>query len=162
MTVIRMPEMKFKRKKNSRYRGSHTHGGGSKKKRRGAGHRGGRGNAGSGKRSDVKKQTYIVGGRRFGRFGFHNPTTKTVETINVGDLQTKIAKMKPQDSYDFDLGKLKIGKLLAKGDVKNKMTITVDSASAGAIKKVEAAGGTVTVLKPAVEKPVKVAPAKKK
>ena len=39
------------RKKNTRQRGSHTHGWGAKKKHRGAGNRGGRGNAGSGPRA---------------------------------------------------------------------------------------------------------------
>ena len=42
-----------KRKKNSRQRGEWTHGWGAKKKHRGAGHRGGRGNAGSGKRGEI-------------------------------------------------------------------------------------------------------------
>ena len=44
-----------KLKKKVKYRGSKTHGCGSMKKRRGAGHRGGRGAAGSGKRGDAKK-----------------------------------------------------------------------------------------------------------
>ena len=39
----------YKRKKVTKYRGSVTHGGGSRKKRRGAGSIGGRGNAGTGK-----------------------------------------------------------------------------------------------------------------
>ena len=46
------------RKKNSRHRGSWTHSHGEKKKHRGAGSRGGRGNAGSGKRGDAKKPSY--------------------------------------------------------------------------------------------------------
>jgi len=46
------------KRKVQRYRGSKTHGSGSMKKRRGAGHRGGRGNAGSGKRGDAKKPSY--------------------------------------------------------------------------------------------------------
>ena len=48
--------MKFKkRKKSSRFRGSHTHGRGFKKKARGSGHQGGVGMAGTGKRGDQKK-----------------------------------------------------------------------------------------------------------
>ena len=47
-----------KRKKNTRQSAGTTHGCGSMKKRRGAGNRGGRGNAGSGKRGDAKKQRY--------------------------------------------------------------------------------------------------------
>ena len=41
-----------KTKKVGKYRGSKTHGGGHMKKRRGAGNRGGRGMAGTGKRAD--------------------------------------------------------------------------------------------------------------
>ena len=48
----------FKRKKNTRQRGSHTHGWGAKKKHRGKGNKGGSGNAGSGKRSDSKKPSF--------------------------------------------------------------------------------------------------------
>ena len=47
--------MQNKVKKVRKFRGSHTHGYGSKKKHRGAGSRGGRGMAGSGKRADQKK-----------------------------------------------------------------------------------------------------------
>ena len=50
-----------KRKKNSRQRGSHTHGWGAMKKHRGAGNRGGRGAAGSGKRADSKKPSIWTG-----------------------------------------------------------------------------------------------------
>ena len=60
-----------KSKKKLKYRGSKTHGCGSMKKRRGAGHRGGRGAAGSGKRGDAKKPS-IWGGRYFGKHGFIN------------------------------------------------------------------------------------------
>src|SRR3989338_2045713 len=49
-----------KQKKVVRYRGSHTHGGGAKKKRRGAGNRGGRGMAGSGKRAGQIKPTILT------------------------------------------------------------------------------------------------------
>ena len=65
-----------KRKKVVKYRGSHTHGGGAKKKRRGAGHRGGRGMAGSGKRADQKKPTILklYGNSYFGKKGFSPKT----------------------------------------------------------------------------------------
>src|SRR3989338_1771827 len=55
----------YKRKKVTKYRGSVTHGGGSRKKRRGAGSRGGRGNAGSGKRAGHKSQFTVLGSRGF-------------------------------------------------------------------------------------------------
>ena len=49
--------MIIRRKKVNKYRGSQTHGSGAKKKRRGAGNRGGRGMAGPGKIGDQKKTT---------------------------------------------------------------------------------------------------------
>ncbi|MHB1262704.1 MAG: uL15 family ribosomal protein, partial [Thermoplasmatota archaeon] len=57
---------------------------------------------------------------------------------------------------DLDLKAQGIGKLLGSGDISHKVTVKVDHASAGAIEKVKAAGGQVTVL---VAKVVK-APAK--
>jgi len=61
-----------KRTKRSRQRGSHTHGWGAKKKHRGAGNRGGRGMAGTGKRADQKKPTImnLYGNEYFGKRGF--------------------------------------------------------------------------------------------
>jgi len=53
-----------KRKKNSRLKGSHTYGWGSKKKHRKAGNRGGHGMSGTGKRSDHKK-TMILKTKRW-------------------------------------------------------------------------------------------------
>jgi len=152
-----MPETKFKRKKNTRYRGSKTHGGGSMKKRRGAGHRGGRGNAGSGKRGDAKKPTFLKAKRRFGRFGFNNPTSKNYSTTNVGDLQAKLSNqltkkiIAPQDTYEIDLTTMKIDKLLGNGEVKDKFIITVQRATPSAIAKIEAAGGKVTLVAPSQE-----------
>ena len=37
-------------------------------------------------------------------------------------------------------------KLLAKGELKKKLTITVDKASKSAVKAVESAGGSVNIL----------------
>ena len=62
-----------KRKKVTKQRGSKTHGWGSMKKHRGAGNRGGRGKAGTGKRADTKKPTIInlFGAKGyFGKKGF--------------------------------------------------------------------------------------------
>ena len=75
-----------KRKKNTRMRGNTTHGWGSMKKRRGAGNRGGRGNAGTGKRADQKKPTILklYGNSYFGKHGFKNQRRvgKKVKTLN--------------------------------------------------------------------------------
>ena len=56
-------------------RGTSSHGWGSKKKHRGAGHRGGKGMAGSGKRADQKKPTILnlYGNDYYGKKGFRRP-----------------------------------------------------------------------------------------
>jgi len=74
-----------KRKKVVKYRGSHTHGGGAKKKRRGAGNRGGRGLAGSGKRAHHKKQLIfkLFGKDYFGKKGFYSIRRKKIKAIQA-------------------------------------------------------------------------------
>lgn len=141
-----------KRSKMSRRRGSWTHGYGEKKKHRGAGSRGGRGNAGSGKRADVKKPTFQNEGRRFGRHGFINPMGSTLRAINVSYLDMASLEGKPgieitKDAVKVDLDKLGFDKLLGAGKVSGKYQITARTATASAIAKIEAAGGSVTVLK---------------
>ncbi|MBS3145783.1 uL15 family ribosomal protein, partial [Candidatus Woesearchaeota archaeon] len=83
-----------KRSKKSRQRGTHTHGWGAKKKHRGAGNRGGRGNAGTGKRADTKKPTIIklYGNEYFGKKGFKIPQNIKVvlKTINLQELNQKV------------------------------------------------------------------------
>ncbi|RME77661.1 50S ribosomal protein L15 [Candidatus Woesearchaeota archaeon] len=136
-----------KRKKVVRYRASKTHGGGSMKKRRGAGHRGGRGNAGSGKRADTKKPSFV--GRRFGKYGF-NPRKNEISAMNLRHLEdsveTLVAKgvfTKSGDTYECDLSKIGVNKLLGTGKVTKKLNIVVERASSSATEKIEAAGGKV-------------------
>ena len=59
-----------KRKKSTRQRAGTTHGYGSMKKHRGAGHRGGRGASGTGKRADSKKPSIWKQTDYFGKHGF--------------------------------------------------------------------------------------------
>ena len=137
-----------------RFRGNHTHGRG-KKAGRGAGLRGGRGRAGANKHRYLMLQ--LLGGkhehtqaRPWGRIGFKyrsrdgNPKP---ETLNVGQLAIRF----PGKS-EIDLEAEGIGKLLGSGAITHKVTVKVDQASPGAIEKVKAAGGSVTVLSPPVEK----------
>ena len=141
-----------KRKKVVKYRGSKTHGCGSMKKRRGAGNRGGRGNAGTGKRADVKKPSYWKDKRYYGAHGFHSVKRKDINSINVSVLEQKIERLdskavsKVGDKFIVDLNKLGYNKLLGKGNLKIKLDITVDYASKKAIELVENAGGKVTLL----------------
>ena len=118
-----------KRKKAVRYRGSKTCGGGSKKKRRGAGNRGGRGLGGSGKRADSKKPS-LWKARYFGKYGFVSRKSRDVRVINVGYLDENIDKLNSQNKvskegefFSIDIKKLGFDKLLSNGKVTNKYKI---------------------------------------
>lgn len=142
-----------KRKKQSRYRGTHTHGGGAKKKRRGSGHRGGVGMSGGGKRADHKKQMIfkIYGKDYFGKHGFKRPLNKVVhvEVLNLEDLDknlknylTKKLITKENDIYVVNLKNLGYDKLLGSGSTKNKYKI-IGAVSEKAKSKIEEVGGIV-------------------
>jgi large subunit ribosomal protein L15 len=141
-----------------RFRGNHTHGRG-KKAGRGAGLKGGRGRAGANKHRFLQLQ--ILGGKhehlaakRWGRIGFKFRTRNgnpKPESVNVGDLAVRFP-----GQAEVDLGAAGIGKLLGSGAISHKVSVKVDHASAGAVEKVKAAGGQVTVLVAKKEK----APAK--
>ena len=122
-----------------------THGRG-KKGGRGAGLRGGRGNAG------LLKHRYMYMLKNmpdhFGRHGFKRPQSvvKRDKTINIGQLE----EMYP-DKKDIDLTKEGFDKLLGAGEIKTTLKITVNSASEKAIDKIKEKGGEVKL--PKVEKP---------
>ena len=77
-----------RQKKDKSYRGSNTHGGGSHKKRRGSGNRGGYGNAGTGKRADHRKFTILkkFGLSYFGKRGFKRKNAELLKKINICEL----------------------------------------------------------------------------
>lgn len=137
-----------KRKKVVKYRGSKTHGGGSMKKRRGAGSRGGRGRAGSGKRGDGKKPSYW---KEAAKKGFHSKV-KSDTTINVAHLNSCIVTLvqagkarEKAGTFVINLKAIGVTKLLGAGTLSQKFDITVATASPKAIEKIEKAGGKVTV-----------------
>ena len=143
--------MRFKRTKNVRMRASQTHGWGAKKKHRGAGHRGGRGHAGTGKRADQKKPSIWADHHYFGKFGFVS-LQKKKKAVNLAYLEEKTesllkegAMKKVGDYYEVKLMELDYHKLLSKGKVTRKYRITCNAASPGAIEKVKAVGGEVIV-----------------
>jgi len=152
-----------KAKKVTKYRAHTTHGGGHRKKRRGAGSRGGRGNAGSGKRAGQK----VAGIKesRLGRTGFKpRRDAKAIKTVAVGyftsDRIEKLLKSekvtKEGDFVLLDLKKLGYDKLLATGSIKNKLKIKVSQFSARAAEKVKAAGGEIISEEASVEEPAEV------
>lgn len=141
-----------KRKKVIRYRGSKTHGGGAMKKRRGAGNRGGRGMAGTGKRGDAKKPCIWNNKRYFGKYGFTPQNKTTIKACSLFYLENKLPYLiekklikEEKGTYVVDLAALGFNKLLSNGKVTKKYNITTDHASASAIEKVKAAGGNVDV-----------------
>lgn len=135
-------------------RGTHTHGWGAKKKHRGAGNRGGKGMAGTGKRADQKKPTIlnVFGNAYFGKRGFHRPQKmiQIVKAINLQELQRRLdfyveqkLVTKEKEIYVVDLKKLGYQKLLGSGKMNVKLKITAPYFSASAIKKVEEKGGII-------------------
>ena len=142
-----------KRTKRSRYRASQTHGGGAKKKRRGGGNRGGRGNAGSGKRADSKGPSHWKDPKYFGKFGFTSKNRRSKDiALNLNLLKEMMPSLiekkfasKEKDGVVVDRGKAGYTKLLGEGTPDSKMLVTVNYASAKAIEKVKEAGGDVIV-----------------
>ena len=153
-----------KRRKNSRQRGSQTHGWGSMKKHRGAGNRGGRGMAGTGKRGDAKKPSIWKNPTYFGKYGFKKKgVALPVNAVNLAYFEEKLSHLlakKLIESKDgtivIDVQKLGFNKVLGYGKPTKKYKITSPSFSKQAIEKIKAAGGEVVELKPK-EKPVEKA-----
>ena len=142
-----------KRKKLSRYRGSHTHGGGAKKKRRGSGHRGGVGMAGTGKRADHKKPMVqkLFGKHYLGRHGFKRPLKRIIKIkfLNLEDLDRNLERyvekkliQKEKDIYVVNLSKLGYDKLLGSGKTNNKYKI-IGKVSEKVKSKIEKNGGMI-------------------
>src|SRR3989344_1433830 len=134
-----------RRKKVVKYRGSHTHGGGAKKKRRGAGHRGGRGLAGSGKRAHHNKQRIfkLYGKDYFGKRGFHS-RKKKLKAINISFLEDHFEKLlldkiikKKDEFFEINLGDIGYSKLLSSGEPERKYKIHAKIFSKKAREKIE-------------------------
>ncbi|WP_423792847.1 uL15 family ribosomal protein [Methanocaldococcus indicus] len=140
-----------KKRKVKKYRGSRTCGGGSHKKRRGAGNRGGRGLAGGHKH----KWTWIIKYEpdHFGKYGFkrHPSIVKDLETINVCELEELVLKNpdkfeKEGDKYIVDVTELGYEKVLGKGKVTIPMVVKAIEISEKAKIKIEEAGGEAIEL----------------
>ena len=136
--------------KKRRQRGSRTHGGGTHKNRRGAGHRGGRGRAGRDKHEFHNYEP-------LGKHGFKRPeeTQDTVAEVRVqaldenaallaadgvaetdGDAYHIDARDVAEDGYDAD-----IVKVLGGGQVRNELHVVADAFTSGAVGLLEDAGG---------------------
>lgn len=95
---------------------------------------------------------------RMPKRGFNPPAQKRMTWINLGDLQKAIDNKSLDAKNDITedvlvgsglLRRKKDGvRLLARGELKAKVNITVSGASAAAVAAVEKAGGKVTLLNP--------------
>ncbi|MCX2818571.1 uL15 family ribosomal protein [Haladaptatus sp. F3-133] len=135
------------RDSKKRGRGSRTHGGGTQKNRRGAGHRGGRGDAGR-KKHEAKNHPEL------GKTGFKRPqkVVDDVDVSNVGDIDRSIETLvergvaeETDDGYTVDASALGVDKVLGSGQVRNTLTVHADDFSDSAVEKIESAGGEVVV-----------------
>src|SRR5713226_10647173 len=131
-------------------RGSRTHGRG-KKHGRGAGGRGGTGNAGLHKHK--RKWMIKYDPDHFGRHGFtRHAQFHETHAIDLEDLARRLGEFeaaghatKDKDRIQVDLTAAGIDKLLGSGRVAIPMRITVAKASEAALAKVAGAGGEIVL-----------------
>lgn len=118
-----------------------THGRG-KKAGRGAGLRGGRGNAGLHKHKYMYMLKYMPD--HFGRRGFKRPQSvlKKIKTINVGQLEEHFVGKKV-----VDLTQEGFDKLLGGGQIATSIKVKTMYASKKAIEKIKEKGGDVILPK---------------
>jgi large subunit ribosomal protein L15 len=128
----------------------------------GLGKTSGKGEKGQKARTGVSIGTYQGGQmpleRRLPKRGFNNVFRKSYAEINLGRIQAAIEAKRLDPSVTLNAAVLKaagvIGRprdglrLLAKGEIKTKITVEAAGASASAVAAVEKAGGTV-ILPPA-------------
>ena len=132
----------------------------------GKGRTAGRGMNGQKSRSGVSLKGFEGGQmplyRRLPKRGFKNPFRKNFAVINTGRLQRAIDEKRIDPKKKIDTALLiatgligrRVGdgvRLLAKGELKTKITIGVDGASKSAVAAVEKAGGTVELPAPKPE-----------
>jgi large subunit ribosomal protein L15 len=147
----------------------HDNPGASKKKKRvargpgsGKGKTAGRGIKGQGSRSGVALGGYEGGQmplyRRLPKRGFNKPNQKEFAVVNLGLIEKFIAAGKLDAKAEITEDALIAAgvtrrkrdgiRVLNKGTITTKVSITVTGASAAAVDAVKAAGGTLTVTAP--------------
>jgi large subunit ribosomal protein L15 len=136
--------------KREKHRASRTHGRG-RKAGRGAGMRGGRGNAGLHKHKYISTVKYDP--KHFGRYGFKRPPLtyeKDIKVINVSQLEDRLEYFlengyatKQKELITIDLTSAGYDKLLGSGNIKKPFEIRVEYATERAKSKVEKVGGSV-------------------
>jgi large subunit ribosomal protein L15 len=123
----------------------------------GRGKTSGRGNKGQGSRAGRHFRAGFEGGqmmlfRRLPKRGFTSRNENPYQIINVSDLNkfSKGATISPDNLFEEGLIKNKDRKvkLLGDGALTKPLTVKVHRATESAIKKIQAADGTVEILKP--------------
>jgi large subunit ribosomal protein L15 len=117
-----------------------------------------RGHNGQKSRSGYSKKLGFEGGqmplqRRVPKFGFTNINRKEYQGINLDTLQQMVDEKKIKDSINLDTiiafrlaGKNDLVKILGRGELKSKLTVTAHKFTASAKAAIEAAGGEAVTL----------------
>ncbi|NRB58403.1 MAG: 50S ribosomal protein L15 [Winogradskyella sp.] len=117
-----------------------------------------RGHKGAKSRSGYSKKLGFEGGqmplqRRVPKFGFKNINRVEYQGINLDTLQQLVDEKKINDSVDFETlvslgkaGKNDLVKILGRGELKSKLTVTAHKFTATAKAAIEAAGGEAVTL----------------
>ena len=117
-----------------------------------------RGHKGAKSRSGYSKKLGFEGGqmplqRRVPKFGFTNINRVEYQGINLDTLQALVDEKKIKDTVDFDTlvglgkaGKNDLVKILGRGELKSKLTVTAHKFTATAKTAIEAAGGEAVTL----------------
>ncbi len=117
-----------------------------------------RGHNGQKSRSGYSKKIGFEGGqqplqRRVPKFGFTNINRVEYQGINLDTLQELVDEKKIKDTVDFETlvslgkaGKNDLVKILGRGELKAKLTVTAHKFTATAKAAIEAAGGEAVTL----------------
>ena len=117
-----------------------------------------RGHKGAKSRSGYSKKIGFEGGqmplqRRVPKFGFTNINRIEHQGVNLDTLQQLVDDKKIKGTVDFDtmmsLGLIKkndLVKILGRGELKSKLTVTAHKFTASAKAAIEAAGGEAVTL----------------
>jgi large subunit ribosomal protein L15 len=117
-----------------------------------------RGHKGAKSRSGYSKKIGFEGGqmplqRRVPKFGFTNINRKDYEGVNLDTLQLLVDNGIVKDSVDMTVyitnrlaTKNEIVKILGRGELKAKLTVTAHKFTATAKAAIEAAGGEVVII----------------
>jgi large subunit ribosomal protein L15 len=117
-----------------------------------------RGHKGAKSRSGYSKKLGFEGGqmplqRRVPKFGFTNINRVEYQGVNLDTLQKLVDEKQIKDSVDFETlvslglaGKNELVKILGRGELKSKLTVTAHKFTATAKAAIEAAGGEAVTL----------------